>query len=119
MRDDIADRVFGLGRSAIYLEPEPIPLFSLTNEELRNPLGIAVLQDDPMLLRNSWFHTVYVKATLKRFEGFTAELSVKREVNRQQATSFQKKNVVSDLAIVYKSQYLWNPWKELLSSDHK
>ena len=94
VRDDIADRVFGLGRSAIYLEPEPIPLFSLTNVELRNPLGIAVLQDDPMLLRNSWFHTVYVKATLKRFESFTAELSVKRETNRQQATSFQKENVV-------------------------
>ena len=114
VRDDIADRVFGLGRSAIYLEPEPIPLFSLTNEELRNPLGIAVLQDDPMLLRNSWLHTIYVKATLKRFESFTTELSVKRETNRQQATSFQKENVVSDLAIVFKSQYLWNPWKELL-----
>jgi len=114
VHDDIADRVFGLGRSPIYLEPEPIPLFSLTDEELRNPLGVAVLQDDPLLLRDSWMHTVYAKATLTRFENFTAEISVKNERNYQQSTALQSSNVISDLAVVYKSQYLWNPWKKLL-----
>lgn len=114
VHDDIEDRVFGLGRSPIYLEPEPIPLFALTDEELRNPLGVAVLQDDPMLLRNSWLHTVYAKATFTRFENISAEISVKRETNHQQATSLQPDNVISDLAIVYKAQHIWNPWKELL-----
>ena len=45
---------------------------------------------------------------------FTAEISVKSERNYQQETALQSSNVISDLAIVYKSQYLWNPWKKLL-----
>jgi len=54
------------------------------------------------------------KGTLTRFENFTAEISVKSERNYQQETALQSSNVISDLAIVYKSQYLWNPWKKLL-----
>ena len=89
VRDDIADRVFGLG-GAIYLEPEPIPLFSLTNEELRNPLGIAVLQDDPMLLRNSWLHTIYVKATLKDLKASRNSVSKRDESSTSDFFSEEK-----------------------------
>ena len=113
VRDDIADEVFGLGRNPIYLEPEPVPLFSPTDEELRNPLGLSVLQEDPLLMRDSWVNTLYVRAKLVRYERFNALLSVKRESNRQQATDLQPQNAIGDFAVVLKADYEWAPWRGL------
>ncbi len=112
--DNIADRVFGLGRNPIYLEPEPVPLYALTDEAILNPLGIAVVEEDPLLMRDSWVNTFYVKANLIRYENFDAELSVKREFNQQNSTIIQADNLISDLAVVFKADYHWTPWRDIV-----
>ncbi|MEE3235057.1 MAG: hypothetical protein VX294_12880 [Candidatus Latescibacterota bacterium] len=112
--DNVADRVFGLGRNPIYLEPEPVPLYSLTDEAILNPLGIAVMEDDPLLMRDSWVNTFFAKANFIRYENFFSELSIKKEFNQQTATLSQAENLISDLAVVFKADYKWNPWRQLI-----
>jgi hypothetical protein len=114
VRDDIADDVFDLGREPIYFEPEVIPLFRPTEEELRNPLGEAELRRDPLLMRKSWVNTFYAKARLIRVEHLNIDLSFKWEHNNQADASFQDGNRISDQAIVFRADYLWNPWRNLL-----
>ena len=113
VQDDIADVVFGLGRNPIYLEPEPVPLFAPTDEQRRNPLGLAVLQDDPLLMRDSRVHTLYLRAKLVRYEYFHAVWSLKHERNSQRRTPQQPQNTIGDFAMVLKADYEWTPWRGL------
>ena len=113
VRDDIRDDVFGVARNPIYFEPDVIPLNILTQEELLNPLGEAVLLRDPLLMRRSWVNTAYVRARFIRMPPLNVELSLKYELNFQQETTLQPDNTVSGLALVAKADYEWRPWKQL------
>ena len=113
VRDDIRDDVFGVARNPIYFEPDVIPLNFLTQEELLNPLGQAVLLRDPLLMRRSWVNTAFVRAGFIRVPQLTAEVTLKYDTNFQQSTAFQPDNRISDLAIVFRADYNWRPWKQL------
>ena len=114
VEDDIADDVFGLSRDPVYFEQEVVPLFPLTEEELRNPLGAAQLQKDPLLMRNSWTNAIYTRARFLRVDGLNVELSLKYDQNFQKRTAAQEENLISDLAVVARADYTWNPWRNLL-----
>ena len=113
VRDEIRDDVFGVGRNPIYFEPDIIPLVRLTQEELLNPLGGAVLLPDPLLMRDSWVNTTYARVRYIRVPKLNLEMSFKYDRNFQQSTAVQPDNSVSDLAVVVKADYEWNPWKQL------
>ncbi|HCL30306.1 MAG TPA: hypothetical protein DIC52_17975 [Candidatus Latescibacteria bacterium] len=113
VRDDIRDDVFGVARNPIYFEPDIIPLNFLSQEELLNPLGQAVLLRDPLLMRHSWVNTAFVRAGYIQVPQLTAEVTLKYDSNFQQSTAFQLDNRISDLAMVVRADYKWRPWKEL------
>lgn len=113
VKDDIPDDVFGLSRDPIYFEPDVVPLFPLTEEELRNPLGEAQLQKDPLLMRHSWTNTLYTRVRFLRVDRLNVELSLKYDDNFQRRTALQPSNQISDLAVVAKADYWWNPWRDL------
>ena len=113
VEDDIADDVFGLGRNAIYFEPDVIPIVPLTDEQFFNPLGEAQLLRDPLHMRDSWVNTIYTRTRYIGTPKLNVELSIKYETNFQQSTSLQPDNSISDLATVLKADYTWNPWRRL------
>jgi len=113
VRDSIRDDVFGVARNPVYFEPDVIPLNFLTEEELLNPLGEAVLLRDPLLMRRSWVNTAFVQAGYIRVPHLNVEATVKYDRNSQQETVFQADNTISDLAVELKADYDWRPWKQL------
>ncbi|MEW6751395.1 MAG: hypothetical protein AB1505_10510, partial [Candidatus Latescibacterota bacterium] len=113
VRDDIPDDVFALSRNPVYFEPDIVPLFPLTDAELRSPLGEAQLQRDPLLMRRSWTHTLYARTRLRRVWGLNVELSLKHDANFQRPTAVQAANRISDLAVVARADYTWSPWRSL------
>ncbi|MEE2657867.1 MAG: hypothetical protein VX733_05130 [Candidatus Latescibacterota bacterium] len=113
VEDDIADDIFGLGREPIYFEPDIIAIVPLTEEEMLNPLGEAQLLKDPLHMRESWVNTFYTRTRYIGTPNLNVEVSVKYETNRQQSTSLQPANDISDLATVFKVDYDWNPWMRL------
>ncbi|HIE04780.1 MAG TPA: hypothetical protein EYP61_08480 [Candidatus Latescibacteria bacterium] len=113
VRDDIRDDVFGLPRDPIYFEPDVIPLAYPTEQERLNPLGTAVLQRDPLLMRDSFVNTAYLHARFLRVPNLNLEFSLKYQDNFQRRTRFQPENRIRDLAAVVKADYTWNPWGQL------
>ena len=113
VEDDIPDPVFGLGRSPIYFEPDVLPPESLSDEERLNPLGIPVLQPDPLLFRDSWVNRFYVKGQFTRIENLLVEVSSRYDRNRQHSIGDQSSNTISDRAYVARIGYTWNPWRAL------
>ena len=115
VRDDIRDDVFGVARNPVYFEPEiiPLPLNFLSQEEVLNPLGDAVLLRDALLMQRSWVNTAYVEATFIRVPQLNVGVTLKYDNNFQQRTVFQPDNRISDTAMVVKADYSWNPWKQL------
>ena len=113
IEDDIPDPVFGLGRSPIYFEPDVLPPESLSDEERLNPLGIPVLQPDPLLFRDSWVNRFYVKGQFTRIENLLVEVSSRYDRNRQHSIGDQSSNTISDWAYVARVGYTWNPWRAL------
>ena len=113
VRDDIADDVFGLGRDAIYFEPDVIPQIGLTDEELRHPLGMARSLKDPLLMRASWVNTAYGRVQFIRVPNLNVEVILKYDNNFQQRTSIQPDNRIADLSVVAKADYEWRPWRQL------
>lgn len=109
VEDDIPDPVFGLGLNPIYYEPDVVPLVRPTDEELRNPLGVQQLQKDPLLFRDSWMNRLYMKGRLIRVPRLNVEGSARFDLNRQR----QESNTVSNLAVVLKADYTWEPWRSL------
>jgi hypothetical protein len=113
VHDDIADPVFGLGRDPIYLQPDRIPIVPPTAEEARNPLGLQILEEDPLLFQDSWVHRFYVRGRLIRMPPWNVETSLRWDVNRQQETETQAQNSISDLAMMVRSDWTWEPWRQL------
>jgi hypothetical protein len=114
IEDTIRDDIFGLGRDPIYFQPEVVPLVRLTEDDVLNPLGEAVLIRDPLLSRDSWVNTVYTEARWIQVPRLNVSLNLKHDRNSQQGTSLQPDNVVSDFTIVAKADYEWNPWRKLV-----
>lgn len=113
IEDDIPDPVFGFGRSAIYLEPDVLPPVGLSTEERLNPLGIQVLQADPLLFRDSWVNRLFVRGQFTRVEQLNVEVSSRYDRNRQSSAGEQSENTISDWAFVLRSDYTWQPWRAL------
>ena len=113
VRDNIRDDVFGVARNPIYFEPDVIPLNFLSEAELLNPLGEAVLLRDPLLMRRSWVNTTFVRAGYIRVPHLNVEAILKYDRNAQQRAVFQADNTIRDLAMVLKADYDWRPWKQL------
>jgi len=113
VRDNIRDDVFGVARNPIYFEPDVIPLNFLSEAELLNPLGEAVLLRDPLLMRRSWVNTTFVRASYIRVPHLNVEAILKYDRNAQQRAVFQADNTIRDLAMVLKADYDWRPWKQL------
>lgn len=113
IEDDIPDPVYGLGRNPIYYEPDIVPQFRLSDQDLRNPLGVQILQKDPLLFRDSWVNRWYGKGRLTRVPRLNVEGSLRFDLNRQQTTPLRGSNSIWDLAVVLKADYLWEPWRSL------
>ncbi|MBT7860649.1 MAG: hypothetical protein HN712_10075 [Gemmatimonadetes bacterium] len=113
IEDDVPDPVFGFGRSAIYLEPDVLPPTGLSTEERLNPLGIQVLQEDPLLFRDSWVNRLFLQGRFTRVEDLNVELSSRYDRNRQLGAGEEDRNTISDWAFVLRSDYTWQPWRDL------